>query len=107
MRLSHTATGSAVNPLFSSSRSDSWTDMGFDRGRLPPEPGVRIGRGPARRTRAYAGCAPEPTPTYPVGALTVVATPEEDRTKVFRGLLGWGVAMIVIGPLLSMLFAVL
>ncbi|GAA1380691.1 SLC13 family permease [Pseudonocardia kongjuensis] len=47
------------------------------------------------------------SPFSSVGALTVAATPEEDRTKVFRWLLAWGIAMIVIGPLLSMLFVVL
>jgi Na+/H+ antiporter NhaD/arsenite permease-like protein len=47
------------------------------------------------------------TPFSTVGALVVANTPEEDRSFVYRGLLGWGAAMVVTAPIVAWLAFVL
>lgn len=47
------------------------------------------------------------TPFSTVGALVVATASEEERTHVYRGLLGWGATMVIVAPLVAWLVFVL
>ena len=56
---------------------------------------------------AISATVVDATPFSTVGALVVANSTEEERTRIYRGLLWWGVAMIITAPLLTWLIFIL
>jgi len=50
---------------------------------------------------AISSSVVDSSPFSTSGALTVASSPEEVRERVFRGLMAWGLSMIVVAPLLA------
>lgn len=56
---------------------------------------------------AISATVVDATPFSTVGALVVANSEEEERTRIYRGLLWWGVAMVITAPLLTWLIFIL
>ncbi|WP_433028840.1 SLC13 family permease [Actinomycetospora sp. CA-053990] len=56
---------------------------------------------------AVSATVVDSTPFSSVGALTLANVPEEGRPKVFRTLLGWGLTLIVVAPVVTWIAFVL
>jgi hypothetical protein len=52
---------------------------------------------------AISATVVDSTPFSTVGALVVANTEDDERARVYRGLLLWGAAMVVTAPLLTWL----
>jgi di/tricarboxylate transporter len=52
---------------------------------------------------AISATAVDATPFSSIGALTVASAPEDARGRVYRGLMLWGFAMVVVAPLATWL----
>src|SRR4029078_9820770 len=56
---------------------------------------------------AISATVVDATPFSPVGALVVANATDEERTRVYRGLLWWGAVMVVTAPLVTWLVFIL
>ena len=56
---------------------------------------------------AISATVVDATPFSTVGALVVANSEEKERTRIYRGLLWWGVAMVITAPLLTWLIFIL
>ena len=56
---------------------------------------------------AVSATVVDATPFSTVGALVVANASEDERQVVYRGLLGWGAAMVITAPVITWLVFVL
>ena len=56
---------------------------------------------------AISATVVDATPFSTVGALVVANAEDEERPRIYRGLLRWGAAMVVTAPLLTWLIFIL
>lgn len=56
---------------------------------------------------AISATVVDATPFSTVGALAVANCPENERDRLYRGMLAWGFAMVVTAPIATMLFFIL
>jgi hypothetical protein len=56
---------------------------------------------------AISATAVDATPFSTVGALVVANADDDERSHVFRGLLWWGVAMVLTAPVVTWLLFIL
>jgi di/tricarboxylate transporter len=52
---------------------------------------------------AISATAVDATPFSSIGALTVASAPEEERARLYRGMLRWGFAMVIVAPVATWL----